>query len=163
MIRKRVDAGDPVAIFNLGNLYEHGLYGLEKDATRAVELYERAAKLEVKKAHFNLGAMYAKGTDVEKDTAKALRHYDAAAICGHVLARYNLGIVEHCAGNHDLALQHFLISAKMGNEKSLNNVKILFMKGHATKADYAAALRGYQNAVEEMSSPDRDEAKSLGF
>ena len=82
MIRKRVDAGDPVAIFNLGNLYEYGLYGFEKDATRAVELYERAAKLEVKKAHFNLGAMYAKGTDVEKDTAKALRHYDAAAICG---------------------------------------------------------------------------------
>ena len=37
------------------------------------------------------------------------------------------------------------------------------MNGLATKADYAAALRGYQNAVEEMSSPDRDEAKVLGL
>ena len=36
------------------------------------------------------------------------------------------------------------------------------MNGLATKADYAAALRGYQNAVEEMSSPDRDEAKKMG-
>ena len=35
------------------------------------------------------------------------------------------------------------------------------MKGLATKDDYAEALRGYQNAVEEMSSPDRAEAKSL--
>ena len=44
----------------------------------------------------------------------------------------------------------------------MNKVKSFFKKGHATKADYAAALRGYQNAVEEMSSPDRDEAKALG-
>ena len=36
------------------------------------------------------------------------------------------------------------------------------MNGLATKADYAAALRGYQNAVEEMSSPDRDEAEKMG-
>ena len=55
-----------------------------------------------------------------------------------------------------------MISAKLGHEESLNNVKILFMNGLATKADYAAALRGYQNAVEEMSSPDRDEAKTMG-
>jgi len=35
------------------------------------------------------------------------------------------------------------------------------MKGFATKAEYAAALRGYQSATEEMSSPDRDEAKAF--
>ena len=39
----------------------------------------------------------------------------------------------------------------------------MFVKGLATKADYAAALRGYQNAIEEMSSPDRDEAKVVGI
>ena len=66
------------------------------------------------------------------------------------------------AENYDLALQHFLISAMLGHKGSLDNVKVFFMNGHATKADYAAALRGYQNAVEEMSSPDRAEAKSLG-
>ena len=94
--------------------------------------------------------------------AKAFQHYEAAAMCGHVSARYNLGCEEHHAGNYDLALQHWMISAKMGHENSLNKVKVLFTKGLATKADYAAALRRYQNAVEEMSSTDRDEAKSLG-
>jgi len=84
-------------------------------------------------------------------------------MCGDVLARYNLGNAEHRAGNYDLALQHWMISATLGHEKSLGNVKILFTKGLATKADYAAALRGYQYAVEEMSSSDRDEAKSLGL
>ena len=81
-------------------------------------------------------------------------------MCGDVDARYNLGNAEHRAGNYDFALQHWMIAAKLGYEISLNNVKSFFMNGLATKADYAAALRGYQNAVEEMSSPDRDEAKA---
>jgi len=51
----------------------------------------------------------------------------------------------------------------LGHEVSLNNVKTSFMNGLATKADYAAALRGYQNAVDEMKSPDRVEAKALGI
>ena len=54
MIRKRVDAGDPTAIYSLGTKYEHGEYGLKKDVTRAVELYERAAEVGVKEAHHNL-------------------------------------------------------------------------------------------------------------
>ena len=162
MIQKRVDACDPVAIYNLGNQHRHGLYGLVKDVTMAVELYERAAELGLIIAHYNLGILYDKGTDVEKDMAKALQHYEVAAMCGHVSARFNLGCEEYDAGNHDLALQHWMISAKLGDQDSLNEVKEMFMKGLATKADYAAALRGYQNAVEEMSSPDRDEAKALG-
>ena len=56
-----------------------------------------------------------------------------------------------------------MISAKLGCDDSLTRVKTSFMKGHAPKADYAAALCGYQNAVKEMSSPDRDEAKKMGL
>mmetsp|Transcript_34344 Transcript_34344/g.77189 ORF Transcript_34344/g.77189 Transcript_34344/m.77189 type:complete len:217 (-) Transcript_34344:252-902(-) len=163
MIRKWVDAGNPMAIYNLGNLYEYGRHGLEKNVTRAVELYERAADLGVSAAHFNLGVMYMMGTEVEEDMDKAFRHYEAAAMSGDVDARFNLGCLEKNAGNNDLALQHFLISAKLGCDGSLSNVKRLLMAGLATKADYAAALRGHQKAVEEMSSPNRAEAKALGF
>mmetsp|Transcript_13604 Transcript_13604/g.32093 ORF Transcript_13604/g.32093 Transcript_13604/m.32093 type:complete len:280 (-) Transcript_13604:206-1045(-) len=163
MIQKRVDAGDPVAMYFLGSQYQAGLLGLEKDVTRAVELYERAAELGVKEAHYNLGVLHARGTGVEKDVAKAFRHYEAAAMSGDVDARFNLGCLEKNAGNNDLALQHFLISAKLGCDGSLSNVKRLLMAGLATKADYAAALRGHQKAVEEMSSPNRAEAKALGF
>ncbi|EJK47335.1 hypothetical protein THAOC_33951 [Thalassiosira oceanica] len=163
MIQKRVAAGDPMAICNFGTKYHIGEYGLEKDVTRAVELYERAAELGVSAAHFNLGVMYMMGTEVEEDMAKVIRHFEAAAMCGHVPARFNLGCIERNAGNNDLALQHLLISAKLGLDDSLNKVKRLFIDGLATKADYAEALRGYQSAIEEMSSPDRAEAKALGF
>ncbi|EJK44567.1 hypothetical protein THAOC_36883 [Thalassiosira oceanica] len=161
MIRKRVAAGDPVAIWNLGTKYYFGQYGLEKDVTRAIELYERAAELGVKDAHYYLGVLYDEGTEVEKDMAKAFRHYEAAAMCGHVSARYNLGCREGKAGNTVIALQHMVIAAKLGHEGSLNTVKGMFMAGLANKADYATALRGYQNAIKDMSSPDRDEAKAL--
>ena len=98
---------------------------------------------------------------MEKDTAKAIRHYEAAAMNGDVSARHNLGCEEECAENNDIALQHWMISAKLGEEKSLNAIKTWYMKGLATKADYAGALLGYQSAVEEMRSPNRDEDQRL--
>ena len=60
-------------------------------------------------------------------------------------------------------MRHFLISAKMGDKDSVEKIKKMFMAGLATKEQYAEALKGYQDAVEEMKSHDRDEAKRLGY
>ena len=162
MLKKRVGAGDPVAIHHLGDKYLWGHFGLEKDATKAIKLWEHTAKLGVKKSHFQLGCQYNEGTEVEKDTAKAIGHWEAAAMCGHVSARFNLGCNEFTVGgNYDLALQHWVIAAQLGDHNALNMVKDLFMDGLATKADYAEALRGYQSAIEELQSPQRKEAAAL--
>ena len=162
MIERRVDSGDPVAIWHLGGQYHDGQHGLEKDVARAVELWERAAELGVKEAHHNLGCLYDQGMGVEKDTAKMIQHWEAAAMRGHVGARFNIGNKEFGAGNYDIALQHWAIAAKLGEEHALGNVRWLFKEGLATKTVYAEALRGYQGAIKEMSSPDRDAAKALG-
>ena len=83
---------------------------------------------------------------------------------GQVLSRNKLGMIEYFdERNHDLAVQHWMISVKMGYKVSLDCIKKMFMKGHATKAQYAEALRGYQDALEEMKSPQREEAKRLGI
>ncbi|EJK72330.1 hypothetical protein THAOC_06147, partial [Thalassiosira oceanica] len=106
-----------------------------------------------------LGYWYYKGEGVEEDVARGVRHWQQAAIQGHPESRYALGIHEHFVrGNHELAVRHLMISAKMGYEQSLNGFKKLFTEGHATKAQYAEALRGYQNALEEARSPQREEA-----
>ena len=123
-------------------------------------MYGRAAELGLKEAHLRLGDLYRKG-DVEKDTSKAIQHYEAAAVTGDAHARCNIGSYERLARNYDLALQHWMIAAKLGHQRSLKNIKKLFVRGHATKADYAEALRGHQSAVEEMRSPDREEALAL--
>ena len=145
----------------LGSMYQTGVSGLEKDVTRVVELWERAAELGLNEAHHNLGRLYREGIDVEKDTTKAFRHYEAAAMGGEVNARVNVGCMEQRAGNDDIAVQHWMIAAKLGHETALDYVKKMFMLGEATKADYAAALRGYQSAAQQMRSPDRDEVDKL--
>ena len=56
-----------------------------------------------------------------------------------------------------------MISAKMGYEVSLKAIKEMFVKGVATKGQYAEALRGYGDAAEEMKSHQREEAKRRGI
>ena len=82
---------------------------------------------------------------------------------GHVECRHNLGVIEGQKGNHDSAVRHWLISAKVGDAGSLKAIKTYFVAGGATKEQYAEALKGYQDAVAETKSHDRDEAKRLGI
>ena len=51
----------------------------------------------------------------------------------------------------------------MGLEVSVEMIKKLFTVGLATNELYTQALKGYQDAVEEMKSHDRDKAKRLGY
>ncbi|EJK48444.1 hypothetical protein THAOC_32755 [Thalassiosira oceanica] len=163
MIRARVKKKDPEAIYNLGTKYCHGELGLQKDMQMAVELWTEASELGSIEAIFNLGNAYFNGDGVQQDEGKAYELYKKAAMQGHVVGRHGLGNHEARKGKYDRAVRHWRISAKMGDEISVENIKKLFMAGVGTKEQYVEALRGYQNAVEEMKSHDRDEAKSLGY
>ena len=121
-------------------------------------MWTEAAELGSIDAHFKLGISYYPGDGVEEDKSRGIHHWQQAAMKGHVLSRYNLGAVEATNGNYEIAAQHWMISAKMGYELSLNAMKDMFKDGHATKAQYAEALIGYRDAVEEMKSPQREEA-----
>ncbi|EJK70315.1 hypothetical protein THAOC_08336 [Thalassiosira oceanica] len=92
-----------------------------------------------------------------------IRHWQEAAMNGDVASRHFLGVAEYNQGNCELAVQHLMISAKMGDELSLNCIKEMFMGGLATKEQYTEALMGYRDAVEEMKSPQREDAKRLKF
>ena len=163
MVQARVKKKDPDAIHLLGQKYFFGSLGLQKDMRKAVELYTEAAELGSFDALFSLGIAYDRGEGVQQDKAKGFQFYKKAAMQGHAESRHNLGNREGRKGNHDRAVKHFLISAKMGDKDSVKMIKMLYMGGVATKEQYTQALRGYQDAVEEMKSHDRDEAKRLGY
>jgi len=162
MIQSRVAKKDPVAINFLGDKYFHGDLGLQKDMRKGVELYTEAAERGSIEAFCNLGVAYVTGSGVEQDEAKGIHFWEEAAMRGDVESRYNLGCNEGQKGNFDRAVRHFLVSAKMGLKESVEYIKQMFMEGLATKDQYAEALKGYQDAVEEMKSPQRDEAMRLG-
>ncbi|EJK44992.1 hypothetical protein THAOC_36426 [Thalassiosira oceanica] len=163
MVQKRVSKGDAEAINHLGNQHFYGRLGLTKDVPRAIELWTEAAELESLEAHYQLGVTYYDGDGVQEDKPRGIRHWQQAAMKGHLESRHCLGVVEYNEGNYNLAVQHWMISAKMGCQESLNNIKKMFMKGYATKAQYAEALRGYGDAAEEMKSHQREEAKRDGI
>ncbi|EJK48616.1 hypothetical protein THAOC_32572 [Thalassiosira oceanica] len=161
MIQARVAKKDPVAINHLAQKYFYGRLGLQKDVRRAFELFTDAAEHGSIESLFSLGNVYRLGEGVEKDMEKAVELFEKAAMQGHVDSRHNLGYNEVEKGNYNRAVRHLLISAKMGERASLESIKNFFMAGLATKEQYAEALKGYQDALEEMKSHDRDEAKRL--
>ncbi|EJK48043.1 hypothetical protein THAOC_33195 [Thalassiosira oceanica] len=137
MIQKRVSKGDAEAIKFLGETYYHGSLGVAKDVPRAIELWTEAAELGSLDAHCLLGIGYYIGDDVEEDEPRGIQHWQQAAMKGHAESRHMLGSVEYENGNHQLAVQHFMISAKMGNDDSLDAIKDMFKEGLATQAQYA--------------------------
>ncbi|EJK69437.1 hypothetical protein THAOC_09308, partial [Thalassiosira oceanica] len=160
MIQARVAKKDPVAINHLGEKYCHGRLGLQKDMRRAVELWTEAADLGSIQALYNVGVAYNLGEGLQEDKAKAAQCWAKAAMQGDVESRYNLGVIAGNKRDYDRAVRHYLIAAKMGDEGSVESIKEFFMAGRTTREQYAEALKGYQDAVEEMKSNDRDEANA---
>ena len=152
--KERMEGGDALAFFAMGNYYYHGRYGLPQDSAKAVEFWHKAGKF----GYTNLGNTYYNGDGVERDTKMASHYDELAAMEGNVAARHNLGANEYNAGNYDRALKHYMIAVRGGDTPSVKAIQELYMDGHVTKDHYANALRSHQAYLNEIKSPQRDEA-----
>ena len=142
----------------MGNkYYEKG------DYQTALEYFTKAAELGDSDAHYNLSIMYREGEGVDKDEKKKVFHLEVAAIAGHPDARHDLGCWEAMNGRFERARKHFIIAANLGYNKSLTALKQLYTDGHASKEDYANALRAHQAAVDATKSEDREVAEFYVF
>jgi len=77
--KKKAEAGNASAQFNLGLMYAKG-EGVPKDDAEALRWYRKAADQGNALAQSNLGVMYANGRGVPKDDAEAYAWYNLAAI-----------------------------------------------------------------------------------
>jgi len=154
----RVEANDPIAIFNLGCEYRYGSSGFPQDYKKALELFRRAGELGYPKSYYNIGYAYDNGEGVEVDEKKANHYYELAAMQGDSRARYNLGNNEARAGDMERALKHYMIAVRSGcDNDSLMMIKQFYSKGYATKEDYTKALQSHQAYMGEIKSAQRDE------
>jgi TPR repeat protein len=156
-IMKRVKKNDPAAMYFMGrNCYHEG------DYERAFKYSTTGAELGDADSHYMLALLYLNGRGVEKDMKKYIYHLEEAAIGGHSRARHNLGCNEAVDnGNFERARKHFIIAANHGYHDSLEGLRLLYADGHASKEDYANALRAYQAAVDATKSAERKQAVSL--
>jgi len=159
---KRMEVKDPHAIYSLGCHYSKGDFGLPQNYEKALELWHQAGELGCSNAYHNIGTHYDLGRGVGVDNKKAKHYYELAAMLGHMGARYNLGLGEEYFGSKDRALKHYMIAVTGEDVDALENIKRLFMEGHATKDDYTKALRSYQECLDEIRSDQRDTAAECG-
>ncbi len=154
-LMKRVEADDPVAIGEMATRrYNEG------DCKIAVEYWTKATALGDAEANYQISSLYDEGEGVEKDEKRVLHHLTEAAIAGHPDARHYLGSFEGIKGRLDRAAKHYIIAAKLGYDDSLKAVKDLYITGHVSKDDFAAALRGHQSAVDATKSDQREAAEA---
>jgi tetratricopeptide (TPR) repeat protein len=152
---KRVKKNDPAAMCHMGETHFN-----KGDYECAFEYWTKAAELGNAGAHYNLSNLYYNGIGVEKDMKKAVYHSEQAAIGGHPIARHNIGVCELNNDRFERAKKHFIIAANLEYHDSLNELMTLYANGHASKEEYANALRAYQVAVEATKSLQRDVAEA---
>ena len=154
--KKRVEANDLAAICYKGvEHYRKGHY------SRAVAFFTKAAELGFVDAHFKLALLYHDGEGVAKDEGKAVHHLEEAAIAGHPIARYNLGVHENCNGNAVRAVKHYIIAATQGDDGAIKQLMKAFKEGHVSKEELAVALRAQKAAVDATKSRQRVEAEEF--
>jgi TPR repeat protein len=99
-----------------------------------------------------LGNIYDKGGDLKK----AKFHFEAAAMAGHVIARYNLGNLEAKSGNINRAVKHWTIAASAGHYIAMHNVLVALKKGAISRESIDSTLTAYNNSCAEVRSEARD-------
>ena len=160
-LEKRMELNDATTIYTLGAIHDRGSYGLRPNQAKALELYHRAGKLGNAEAYYGIGNAYKNGNGVERDMKKAVHYWELGAMRGDAEARNNLGAMEGNLGNMDRALKHWMIAARDGETTSMENIKMMYENGDATKDDYTKALRGHLSYLDEIKSDQRDEAAAF--
>lgn len=161
-IKKRMALNDPWAFYTMSCQCREGAYGHPRDERKSFELCLRAVELGSIPACYNLSCKYREGLGVERDLAKYRHYTELAAKRGDVNAWYNLGNIEYRAGNCGLALKHWMVAAKAGDDDSLNNVMVVGLpNGALTEDEYAAVLQAHKDSQEAEKSQKRERAKAL--
>ena len=83
--------GVPIALNNLGDLYENG-QGVEKDYQRALELYEASVKAGGYYGYISLAQVYRRGLGVNVDNEKALDYLFTAVKAQEADAQFELAL-----------------------------------------------------------------------
>ena len=141
-LTKTTELGNVPSNFELGCMYHRG-NGVEKDESKAVYHWKKAAIAGHTQARHNLGG-------IEAANGRAERVW-----LGYIEA----SIIQLGEGQ---TLTNWIIAAKLGEDQSLESLKQFYRLGlgNVSKEDFTSALRGHRDAVDAMKSPSRTRASN---
>ena len=146
--RKAADKKVPPAIYRLATFHEHGLGGLKKDKTKAIDLYRQGAELGHAVCMYNLSVMLNTMDDQPKLKAEVLSWLLRSAGAGLVEAEYQMG-VRYQQGNgvqQDLVASAAWFDRAARNDHAQAQLQLggMYEKGQGVKRDLDAARRLYE-------------------
>ena len=137
----------------LGNDYYYGINGKQKDYTKAVEWYKKAAMLEYSSAQRLLGRCYANGEGVAKSYESAVMWYQKSARQGNKEAQFDLGVCyrngQGVTKNYAQAAKWFRNAAEQGHIYAQFNLGLCYANGNGVEKDYEQAMKWYRKAAEQ--------------
>lgn len=153
LLNESVEVENLAAIILMGELYESGDAGLNKDYSIAYDFYSKAAEKGYPPGQFYLGRMYSNGYGVEQDYEKAIKLFELAAEKNVANAQYDLGMIYfHGRGvekDHAIATKYFWSAAENGYPPAQNNLGVMFQQGDGVEQDYEAAANWYNKAAKQ--------------
>ncbi len=162
-LREAAAAGDPKALYEIGNRYAEGR-GVREDMARAADWYERAAEHGLAPAQYRLGSFYEKGIGVARDVAAARKWYGQAADAGNASAMHNLAVLHamsaETAADNAAAARWFMRAAELGVRDSQFNLGILAAKGVGMEQNLQEAYKWFAlvaKAGDKDAADKRDE------
>lgn len=147
--------GDPVAQYNLGDIYDNG-QGVPKDWAEAFKWFRQAADQGHVEAQAILGRMYRNGEGVSKDPVEAVKWSRLAADQGHIYAQGNLGYA-YASGdgvnqNYAEAVKWFRLAAEQGHSGAQQKLGEFYANGLGVPQDETEAAKWHRKAAEYGNS-----------
>ncbi|MEI8140855.1 MAG: trypsin-like peptidase domain-containing protein [bacterium] len=157
-IMTAVNSGDTDAVLAMATIYDTGtkfgataeIQDIKPDLTKAVQWYEKGAKLNDWRAQYNLAVLYYDGRGVAKNHSKAKELFHLAAESGDEMAQAGLGMLYlniEIGGKpypwyKDGAKWH-LLAAQGGNWYSQYTIATLYEAGLGVVKDPVEALKWF--------------------
>ncbi len=126
LLNTAAEAGNPLALYQLGNCYRYG-NGVKINKKKAAEYWQRSSDLGCAEAKYELGYLYYKGDGVKRNYDTAFALFSESAEAGNHAALFMLG---ECywdgtgvKKDKATAIEYWLKSANKGNHKARERVK----------------------------------------
>lgn len=156
----QMDHVPAILALGLGHLY--GYYQLPVDPAAAFTWYQKAADLGNAEGMCRLAALYAAGSGVEQDRAKAAQLYQQSADLGDAEAQFQLGILywngDQVEQNTEKAISLYQQAAGQNHGHALKFMGDLYAQGNQVEANAETArdyyLRAQQAGVDVSAELD---------
>eukprot|EP00210_Caulerpa_lentillifera_P007515 g7181.t1 len=138
------DLGDIDAQTAVGQIYNHGTRGIQRDHSKALYYFQQAAEAGNAAAMGHLGHIYANGLSVAANNETAIDWFRKAIEGNDPVGHYGMGYM-YLTGygvdrNYKKALEHFNEAAKQDNTEAEFHLGVMHLKGLATRVSPVKAL-----------------------